>query len=174
MAFPGSNETQMAVHGDCESVIIPTTYDAANRLVLRREDLERIVALEGKFVCVEFPPQPMTSMDGTTKKPVLFADERIKIDPNRVAFQIDGRTERLSPIEFKLMYFLASHAPNAVAREDVYDTLWPQGYVTPRSLDVHIRRLRKRLGPNLGHSEHGAIRTVRKYGYRAVQDLIEI
>lgn len=74
-----------------------------------------------------------------------------------------GRSLHLGPTEFRLLRFFLHHPEAVFSREALLDAVWGQDiYVEPRTVDVHIRRLRKALNAN-GETE--IIRTVRGAGY---------
>jgi len=76
----------------------------------------------------------------------------------------DGDPVRLGPTEYRLLHFFASHPERVYTREQVLDRVWGHNvYVEERTVDVHIRRLRKALAP-FGYD--GMIQTVRGTGYR--------
>jgi len=74
-----------------------------------------------------------------------------------------GRDIHLGPTEFRLLRYLLEHQGRVFSREQLLDMVWGQDvYVEPRTVDVHIRRLRKAINaPN----EIDLIRTVRSAGY---------
>ncbi|MBI2383464.1 MAG: phosphate regulon transcriptional regulator PhoB [Gammaproteobacteria bacterium] len=75
-----------------------------------------------------------------------------------------GKAVHLGPTEYKLLHFFMSHPERVYTREQVLDRVWGQGvYVEERTVDVHIRRLRKALEP---FGLDGLIQTVRGTGYR--------
>jgi two-component system, OmpR family, phosphate regulon response regulator PhoB len=75
-----------------------------------------------------------------------------------------GAPVKLGPTEYRLLHFFASHPERVYTREQVLDRVWGQNvYVEERTVDVHIRRLRKALEP-FGYD--GMIQTVRGSGYR--------
>ena len=75
-----------------------------------------------------------------------------------------GHPVHLGPTEYKLLHFFASHPERVYTREQVLDRVWGHNvYVEERTVDVHIRRLRKALEP-FGYD--GLIQTVRGTGYR--------
>ncbi len=88
----------------------------------------------------------------------------LELDPvtHRVGF--DGDAVKLGPTEFKLLHFFMTHPERVYSREQLLDRVWGQNvYIEERTVDVHIRRLRKEL------STHGCdrmIQTVRGAGYR--------
>lgn len=77
-----------------------------------------------------------------------------------------SRNERrvhLGPTEFRLLEFFMQHPRRVFSREELLDALWgPDIHVEPRTVDVHIRRLRKSIN---GPGELDVVRTVRTAGY---------
>ena len=74
-----------------------------------------------------------------------------------------GRAVHLGPTEFRLLRFLIEHPRRVFARDQIIDAVWGHDvYVDDRTVDVHIRRLRKALN---GPGEVDPIRTVRAAGY---------
>ena len=75
-----------------------------------------------------------------------------------------GEAVKLGPTEYRLLHFFVSHPERVQTREQVLDRVWGQNvYVEERTVDVHIRRLRKALAP---HGCDAMIQTVRGTGYR--------
>ncbi len=75
-----------------------------------------------------------------------------------------GETLKLGPTEYRLLHFFVSNPERVYSREQVLDRVWGHGvYVEERTVDVHIRRLRKALSPH-GYDQY--IQTVRGTGYR--------
>ena len=74
-----------------------------------------------------------------------------------------GRDIHLGPTEFRLLRYLLEHQGRVFSREQLLDMVWGQDvYVEPRTVDVHIRRLRKAIN---AANESDLIRTVRSAGY---------
>lgn len=89
---------------------------------------------------------------------------KITIDSTQHRVLIDQRHVDFSPTEFKLLHFLLTHPERVFARDQLLDNVWgDQVYVEDRTVDVHIRRLRKVLEP---HGCDDYINTVRGVGYR--------
>jgi two-component system phosphate regulon response regulator PhoB len=88
----------------------------------------------------------------------------LKLDP--ATHRVIAGTEQvhLGPTEFRLLHFLMTHAERVHSRTQLLDQVWGDHvFVEERTVDVHIRRLRKALEP----SRHdGLIQTVRGSGYR--------
>jgi two-component system phosphate regulon response regulator PhoB len=75
----------------------------------------------------------------------------------------DGRAIHLGPTEFRLLRFLMEHPGRVYTREQLLDAVWGRDiYVEARTVDVHIRRLRKAIN---APGQHDLIRTVRSAGY---------
>lgn len=89
---------------------------------------------------------------------------KIKIDSSQHRVIIDEKNVAFSPTEFRLLHFLLSHPDRVFGRDQLLDNVWGnQVYVEDRTVDVHIRRLRKVLEQ---HDCDTYIHTVRGVGYR--------
>jgi len=89
---------------------------------------------------------------------------KITIDTTQHRVAIDSNNVDFSPTEFRLLHFLLSHPDRVFGRDQLLDNVWgDQVYVEDRTVDVHIRRLRKVLEP---HNCDTYIHTVRGVGYR--------
>jgi two-component system, OmpR family, phosphate regulon response regulator PhoB len=76
----------------------------------------------------------------------------------------DGKRIDIAPTEYRLLHFFMTHADRAFTRSQLLDQVWgDQVYVEERTVDVHVRRLRKALEPT-GHDR--LLQTVRGVGYR--------
>lgn len=93
------------------------------------------------------------------------AEEGVEIDFARNRVSIDGNAVALTYKEFELLQSIVLRTGRAVAREELIDLVWPasdaEDRPSARTIDVHIRRLRAKLG---GYAD--IIRTVRGEGYR--------
>lgn len=88
----------------------------------------------------------------------------IKFDSAGHRVSIQGDDVALGPTEFRLLKFLITHADRVYSRTQLLDRVWGANvYVEERTVDVHIRRLRKALTE---HGAHRYIQTVRGAGYR--------
>ena len=82
---------------------------------------------------------------------VAYRDAYLTIDYSRRAVMLESRPVELTSKEFAMLAFLADHAGQILPREALLAAVW--GYndqVRTRTLDVHLARVRKKLGP-LGH-----------------------
>jgi two-component system phosphate regulon response regulator PhoB len=74
-----------------------------------------------------------------------------------------GRALHLGPTEYRLLEFFLQHPGRVFSREQLLDAVWGRDiHVEPRTVDVHIRRLRKAVN---GEGDADVIRTVRSAGY---------
>ena len=90
-----------------------------------------------------------------------FHDIVMDLTAHRV--QRNGRPIHLGPTEFRLLEFLMQHPRRVFSREELLNSVWgPDIHVEPRTVDVHIRRLRKSIN---GDGELDVVRTVRAAGY---------
>lgn len=88
----------------------------------------------------------------------------LRIDHISHRVSAKGTAIMIAPIEYRLLHFLMSHADRAFSRAQLLDRVWgAQVYVEERTVDVHVRRLRRALEPS-GHD--ALLQTVRGVGYR--------
>lgn len=97
-----------------------------------------------------------------TKK-IKVKDIEINLDEHRVSKA--GKPIDLTYIQFKLLYLLASRRMNVFSRKEILEKVWGKKvYVTNRTVDVHIKRLREKLGEYKYPSQY--IETIHGTGYR--------
>ena len=88
----------------------------------------------------------------------------LRLDPISHRVTSEGNELDMGPTEFRLLHFFMTHPERVYSREQLLDHVWGTNvYVEDRTVDVHIRRLRKAIGP-LGHDR--LVQTVRGAGYR--------
>jgi two-component system phosphate regulon response regulator PhoB len=101
------------------------------------------------------------SKPSQAKGQLNFADITMDLDAHRVSR--GGKYVHLGPTEFRLLQYLMERPGTVFSREELLNGVWgPDIYVEPRTVDVHIRRLRKALN---GVEGADVIRTVRAAGY---------
>ncbi|MCX5014289.1 MULTISPECIES: winged helix-turn-helix domain-containing protein [unclassified Streptomyces] len=90
-------------------------------------------------------------------------DELVRIDPAQRTAEVDGQVLDLTYLEFELLAHLVKHPHRVHSRDQLVTTVWGYGHVGDgRTVDVHIARLRRKLGA----AHRGAIQTVRRVGYK--------
>jgi two-component system, OmpR family, phosphate regulon response regulator PhoB len=101
------------------------------------------------------------ALPAQTKGELTYSDIVIDLDAHRVTRA--GQYVHLGPTEYRLLQFLMERPGTVYSREELLNSVWgPDIYVEPRTVDVHIRRLRKALNQE-GTAD--LIRTVRAAGY---------
>jgi len=99
----------------------------------------------------------------TESKRIKVKDIEINLDEHRVSKA--GKPIDLTYIQFKLLYLLASRRMNVFSRKEILEKVWGKKvYVTNRTVDVHIKRLREKLGEYKYPSQY--IETIHGTGYR--------
>ncbi len=142
-------------------------------LTARAEDQDAVRGLEtgaDDYVTKPFSPEALIARirallrrAGTAPAKTKLTFHDIDLDPATHRVMRGGRALHLGPTEFRLLEFFLRHPKRVFTREDVLNAVWGRDiHVEPRTVDVHIRRLRKAInGPN----ELDLIRTVRAAGY---------
>lgn len=105
--------------------------------------------------------------DNTKNRNVVSSDGRVTINLDNSCIIHDGIYEEVSAQEAKLLSYLIEHEGEEISREELLALVW--GYdsdMTTRTIDVHIARLRHKMGDT--KEEQSRIRTVRKVGYQFV------
>ncbi|KGF16118.1 response regulator transcription factor [Corynebacterium freneyi] len=122
----------------------PAEIDARLRLLLSRH------------------PVPVTEPE---ESPVLTLGDLV-VDEHTYTARLNGEPMNLTFKEFELLRFLTRNAGRVYTREQLLQDVWGYDYYGgTRTVDVHVRRLRAKLG----HRHEGLIATVRNVGYKAVE-----
>jgi two-component system phosphate regulon response regulator PhoB len=143
-------------------------------LTARGEEADKIAGLEAgadDYVTKPFSPRELLARikavlrrraPQMTDDPVEVTGLRLEPETRRVFG--NGRPLALGPTEFRLLHFLMTHAERVHSRAQLLDQVWGDHvFVEERTVDVHIRRLRKALEPS-GHDR--LVETLRGSGYR--------
>jgi two-component system phosphate regulon response regulator PhoB len=143
-------------------------------LTARSEESNKVLGLNSgadDYVTKPFSPRELVArilavlrrVKSETVTNVLEIDD-LMLDPNSHRVRVGKQLLALGPTEFRLLHFLMSHPERVYSRAQLIDLIWGKDvYVEERTVDVHIRRLRKALEPS-GHDR--LIQTVRSAGYR--------
>ena len=150
-------------------------------LTARAEDQDTVRGLEtgaDDYITKPFSPEALIARirallrrSGTApaKAPLVFHD--LELDPTTHRVTRAGRVLHLGPTEFRLLEFFMRHPRRVFSREDVLNAVWGRDiHVEPRTVDVHIRRLRKSINVE---TEIDLVRTVRAAGYALDLDTVE-
>ncbi len=105
----------------------------------------------------------LRSSERNNVPPDLLRIDDLEIDRDRYIVQKIGDSDsscRLPRKEFDLLYFFASHPGRVFSRQELLDRVWGAGvYVVDRTIDVHVRKIREKIGDRY-------IETVKGVGYR--------
>jgi len=146
-------------------------------LTAKSEELDKIIGLEmgaDDYVTKPFSVREIIARvkallrraknEGEAKDTCSFGS--LSLDMSRHELSVGGKKVNLSPLEFRLLKFFVTHPDRVYSRDQLLDRVWgDEAYVEPRTVDVHVRRLREKIEP-----EGGLIKTVRGTGYRFSSD----
>lgn len=89
----------------------------------------------------------------------------LEIDIGSMTVQVQGRNVLTTVREFRMLEYLATHRGRVLTRDQLLDAVWKETpFVTPRSIDVYIRRLREKIEVDPRHPQY--LKTLRGIGYR--------
>ena len=151
-------------------------------LTARGEESDRIIGLElgaDDYVTKPFSPRELaarikallrrteTAGSGDAGKAIEAGD--LMIDPESYRVTRSGKQLPLSTLEFRLLYFLASRPGKVFTRDQLLDSVWgTERFVTPRSVDACMRRLREKVEVEPENPVH--LKTLRGAGYSFERD----
>ncbi|WP_030389036.1 winged helix-turn-helix domain-containing protein [Streptomyces sp. NRRL S-241] len=132
-------------------------------LVLVPADQQPPVAFAPQAVAAAVQAAPAARLAERSAAPARSGDGLVRIDPAQRTAEVDGRVLDLTYLEFELLAHLVQHPHRVHSRDQLVTTVWGYGHVGDgRTVDVHIARLRRKLGA----SHRSAIQTVRRVGYK--------
>src|SRR5256886_10550518 len=98
-----------------------------------------------------------------SQSPMKIGD--IEIDPGAMTLNVRGSPVPTTATEFRLLDYFARHIGRVFTRDQLLDSVWRDtAYVTPRSVDVYVRRIREKIEPDPENPRY--LKTVRGAGYR--------
>ncbi|HET6655147.1 MAG TPA: phosphate regulon transcriptional regulator PhoB [Gammaproteobacteria bacterium] len=169
--LPGTSGLQFAreLKADAATRDLPVIMVTA-----RVEEEDRVRGLD--FGCDDYVTKPFSPSELVARIRAVLrrtlpggVNERIDIggltvDRAARRISVGGQTVELGPTEYRLLEFFAGHPDRVYSREQLLNRVWGRDvYIGERTVDVHIRRLRKALAP---HGCHRLVQTVRGSGYR--------
>jgi two-component system phosphate regulon response regulator PhoB len=145
-------------------------------LTAKREEQDRIEGLmlgADDYVAKPVSPQELVLrvaavLRRTTQLPAVESSGKVTrvgpflIDSGAVRVEVDGRDLELTPTEFRLLQVLMERRGRVQSRRSLLESVWEvTASIATRTVDMHVQRLRTKLGP-----EGSWIETVRGFGYR--------
>ena len=143
-------------------------------LTARAEEGDKVTGLESgadDYVTKPFSPRELIARinavlrrTGASGLDHMVEFEALKLDQQGQRITVDGQTVPLGPTEYRMLEFFMTHPERVFSRDQLLDRLWGGNvYVEERTIDVHVRRLRKSL-EKFGLDRF--VQTVRGSGYR--------
>jgi len=154
-------------------------------LTAKAGEADRIVGLEmgaDDYLAKPFSPREMVArvrailrranIAASADEPTAYDKGGLKIDFTTYEVIVRGKAAKLTLKEFELLRFLVQNPNRVLSRDQLLDRVWGgETYVTPRTVDVHIRRLRKAIEKD--DSKPKWILTLRGVGYKFDEKALE-
>jgi len=145
-------------------------------LTAKTAEADRVKGLElggDDYITKPFSPRELVArvrsiLRGARQTPVAREVLRLgdlEIDASSMTVQAQGRVVLTTVREFRLLEYLATHRGRVFTRDQLLDAVWKETpFVTPRSIDVYVRRLREKIEIDPRHPKY--LKTLRGIGYR--------
>jgi len=144
-------------------------------LTAKGEESDRVAGLElgaDDYVVKPFSPRELVARIRAVlrrtqrpEKPAIIRVGELEINGEAMSISVGGQLVGTTPTEYRLLEYLASHAGRVFTRDQLLDAVWRDShFVTLRSIDVFVRRLREKIEPDAERPVY--LKTVRGVGYR--------
>jgi two-component system phosphate regulon response regulator PhoB len=149
-------------------------------LTARADEVDRVLGLEiggDDYMTKPFSPRELVARVKAhlRREQMDLASETkdigpFRLDPTGRRVFLKEKELELTSTEFNLLEFFLTHPGRAYSRDQLLEALWGvQRYVTPRTVDVHVRRLREQIEEHPDEPRY--LVTVRGFGYRFEESL---
>jgi DNA-binding response OmpR family regulator len=130
--------------------------EGADECLVQSDELEELVAKVKALI------RRINLLDNSPRN-IKIKDIEINIDTHEVTK--GGKPLDLTYTQFRLLYLLVTHRDTIFSRDEILEKVWGENvYVTDRTVDVHVKRLREKLGEKTQPSRY--IQTIHGLGYR--------
>jgi len=144
-------------------------------LTAKTSESDRVIGLElgaDDYIPKPFSPRELVARVRAVLRrferplaPALVKAGDIEIDSGGMTLTVRGQLTQTTATEFRLLEYLARHPGRVFTRDQLLDAVWRDThYVTPRSVDVYVRRIREKIEENPDEPRY--LKTVRGAGYR--------
>jgi DNA-binding response OmpR family regulator len=145
-------------------------------LTAKTSETDRVKGLElggDDYITKPFSPRELVARIRTVLRGAAHSSEAaqilrfgdLEIDISSMTVQVQGRNVLTTVREFRLLEYLANHRGRVLTRDQLLDAVWKETpFVTPRSIDVYIRRLREKIETDPHRPRY--LKTLRGIGYR--------
>jgi DNA-binding response OmpR family regulator len=144
-------------------------------LTARASEADRVKGLElggDDYITKPFSPRELLARVRTVLRgvrarpqPEVIKIGELEIDPASMTVKVAGKNILTTVREFRLLEYFATHRTRVFTRDQLLDAVWKETIaVTPRSVDVYVRRLREKIERDPGNPQY--LKTFRGIGYR--------
>jgi DNA-binding response OmpR family regulator len=145
-------------------------------LTAKSEEADRVKGLElggDDYITKPFSPRELVarvrtvlrSQHAALRPSEVLRVGDLEIDATSMTVRVEGRTVLTTVREFRLLEYFAIHRGRVFTRDQLLDSVWKEtAFVTPRSVDVYVRRLREKIETDPRHPRY--LKTLRGIGYR--------
>ncbi|OGP67807.1 MAG: DNA-binding response regulator [Deltaproteobacteria bacterium RBG_16_44_11] len=175
LMLPGMNGIDVckAIRANQETAHLPIIM-----LTAKADEVDKIIGLEigaDDYITKPFSVKELMArvrtvlrrLQETKKQPLkeYFKHEGLVINYASCRVDVNGKQINLSPTELKLLFFFSRNPGRVYSRDQILDHVWGDNtFVTPRAVDVHIRRLRSQIEKDIENPQY--ILTIRGFGYK--------